>query len=326
MIDFINANQVRELINNAEQDYLFGVDFELENGFFIPNPKENKEVLWRIKKHGNLVATTQINERKEFKKSPISYEQYNKLFAIAKNRLDNKEIDLLNLTVRTPIETQYTLQEVAQYSNTPYLIMIPDTLVCFSPETFIKISNGVISTNPMKGTIDATIPNAMEKLMNNPKEQSEHETMVRLGIEDLGTVSTNVTVKRFRYTDILNTSTGQIIQTSSEIEGNLAPEFREKLGNAIFELLPAGSIAGAPKERSLEVIRESEPNKRGFYCGIFGYYEHSTKTLETAVMIRFIEQDKENKKYFRSGGGVTRDSISELEYQEVNQKIYLPFQ
>ena len=95
-----------------------------------------------------------------------------------------------------------------------------------------------------------------------------------------------------------------------------------RIGNIIFELLPAGSISGAPKPSTLDIIKRAEGQKRGFYTGVFGYFDG--ETLDSAVMIRFIEKQKDGF-YFRSGGGITINSDMRSEYQEVLEKVYLPF-
>ena len=88
-----------------------------------------------------------------------------------------------------------------------------------------------------------------------------------------------------------------------------------------FELLPAGSISGAPKQKTVEIIQEAESGPRGFYTGVFGYYDG--KALDSGVMIRFIEKENDTF-YYRSGGGITSKSDLESEYKELIQKIYVP--
>lgn len=122
--------------------------------------------------------------------------------------------------------------------------------------------------------------------------------------------------------DRLETSTAPILQVSSKISGELPQNYRQNLADIIFELLPAGSVSGAPKPSTIEIIRNAERRDRGYYCGIFGYYDGTN--LDTAVMIRFIEQQAD-KLYFRSGGGITINSNPQSEYNETIQKIYLPF-
>ena len=192
----------------------------------------------------------------------------------------------------------------------------------FSPECFVKIKDNKISTYPMKGTIDASIPNAEQVIINDYKETCEHNTIVDLMRNDLNIIASNVRVERFRYIDKLQTSRGEILQVSSEIVGDLDKVFNENLGNIISKLLPAGSISGAPKTSTINLIQSSEKEKRGFYTGIFGFFDG--KDLDSAVIIRYIEKENDNY-YFRSGGGITINSNPEEEYKEAINKIYLPF-
>lgn len=325
-MNFIKASEVFEKMNSADgQKYLFAVDFELDRGLFILNPAEQSDVLWRVRDDSNFSAETSAPVGKIFEPHPISFDDYQPMFEIVRRGLCSGNSYLTNLTLRTPLSTDYTLEEIARHSNSPYVLMVPDEFVCFSPETFVQISDrGVISSAPMKGTIDANIEHALQKLMDDPKERAEHNTIVDLIRNDLSITSTGVRVERFRYAERIETLTGEIIQTSSLIRGELGDKFRHRTGDVISSLLPAGSVSGAPKEATLKIIREAEGLPRGFYCGVFGYFDgHS---LDSAVMIRFIEQGGGRERYFRSGSGVTANSSSRAEYEECIQKIYLPFE
>jgi para-aminobenzoate synthetase component 1 len=108
---------------------------------------------------------------------------------------------------------------------------------------------------------------------------------------------------------------------SSKITGRLPSDYRTRLGDIIFTLLPAGSICGAPKRKTVEIILENELDPRGYYTGIFGIYDG--ETLDSGVMIRFIEQ-RDGSLIYRSGGGITAWSDPEMEYQELIDKIYVP--
>ena len=106
-----------------------------------------------------------------------------------------------------------------------------------------------IYTYPMKGTIDASQPNAKANLLKDEKEQREHYTIVDLMRNDLAMVAKNIKVSRFRYIDSIYTEQGEILQTSSEIYGELEDNWQNKIGSILAALLPAGSISGAPKEK-----------------------------------------------------------------------------
>jgi para-aminobenzoate synthetase component 1 len=191
----------------------------------------------------------------------------------------------------------------------------------FSPERFVLIRNGIISSNPMKGTIDAALPDAEKKLTNDYKEDCEHNTIVDLIRNDLGSVAERISVTRFKYLDRVRTDRGVLLQMSSEISGSLAGEYNSRLGEIILSMLPAGSVSGAPKQSTLSIIMHSEGVKRGFYTGVFGYYDG--EVLDSAVMIRFIE-DTDDGAFYRSGGGITINSRCRDEWNEARDKIYLP--
>jgi para-aminobenzoate synthetase component 1 len=166
----------------------------------------------------------------------------------------------------------------------------------------------------MKGTIDASIPNAEQIILNDPKEKAEHATIVDLIRNDLSIVADQVEVVSYRYIDKLSTNKGDLLQVSSKITGQLPENYAQKLGDIIFSLLPAGSISGAPKPKTLEIIEKAEDYKRGFYTGICGWFDG--EKLDSAVMIRFIEQ-QDDKMIFKSGGGITSQSNMEKEYEEL---------
>ena len=173
----------------------------------------------------------------------------------------------------------------------------------------------------MKGTIDASIPDAEKIILNDEKELSEHVTIVDLIRNDLSTVASNVQVKRFRYIDKINTNQKDLLQVSSEICGDLEKDFGSRIGSILISLLPAGSISGAPKNKTIEIIQATENEKRWYYTGVAGYFDG--QNLDSGVMIRFIEQEG-SQFYYRSGGGITSQSKMESEYQEAIDKIYVP--
>ena len=260
-------------------------------------------------------------KRLRWQSFPESLATYQHSFDIVQRNIFAGNSFLTNLTCRTPVETNLTLKDIYCYSKAMYKLWVRDAFTVFSPEIFIRIHNGRIYSYPMKGTINASTPSADRLLINDPKETAEHATIVDLIRNDLSMVAEQVSVSRYRYIDKLQTNQGSILQTSSEIQGVLPDDYLINLGSIIFRLLPAGSITGAPKKKTMQIIKEAETYDRGFYTGIMGYFDG--KDLDSAVMIRFVEQEG-GKMYFKSGGGITSQSDVENEYNEMKQKVYVP--
>ncbi|WP_370089099.1 aminodeoxychorismate synthase component I [Ekhidna sp.] len=255
-----------------------------------------------------------------FKKHPANFLEFKKAFDQVIHHINIGNSFLTNLTFETPIETSLTLEEIYQYSNARYKLLAPDRFVVFSPETFVRMQDDHIYSYPMKGTIDATIPNAEKVILSDVKETAEHVTIVDLIRNDLSQVASDVEVTKFRYIDTLETNDKKLLQVSSEIRGSLDPSWKENLGSILSKLLPAGSISGAPKPETVKIIQQTESYNRDFYTGICGHFDG--QTLDTGVMIRFIKKEGDQL-IFCSGGGITSFSEAEKEYQEMVDKVYL---
>ncbi|MCI6160922.1 MAG: aminodeoxychorismate synthase component I [Prevotellaceae bacterium] len=252
---------------------------------------------------------------------PPSQDAYRRQLKIVQDNILAGNSYLVNLTCRVPIETNLSFKDIFFCSKAKYKMWIKDRFVCFSPETFVTVSHGVVRSYPMKGTIDATVPDAEKRLMENEKEAAEHATIVDLIRNDLSMVADRVRVNQYRYVERLNTNKGSILQTSSEICGEVTPYYLQHIGELLFSQLPAGSITGAPKKKTVEIIAEAEDYERGFYTGVMGCCHDGE--MDSAVMIRFV--DTENGQfYYKAGGGITAKSICKDEYQEVLEKIYVP--
>lgn len=253
---------------------------------------------------------------------PMSFEEYRRGFDIVHRHLHGGNSFLVNYTCATPVDTNLTLRQVFDHARAPYRLWVNDRFVVFSPEIFVRITDGFIYSHPMKGTMDATLPAARERLLADPKEAAEHATITDLIRNDLSRFATEVTVTRYRYLDELHTHRGLLLQMSSEIRGRLPEDYPLQLGDLFFSLLPAGSITGAPKPRTVQIIREAETYDRGFYTGVTGYFDG--RNLDSAVLIRFLEQQPDGTKVFKSGGGITFRSEARNEYEEMKQKVYVP--
>jgi len=323
---YIPADDLRGKMNDAgqrSQPFLFAVDFEMERGLFVQDPLKQDKILFKMGDVQNFQTSSRMSEGNSLSViGMIPYNKYLQKFNKIMEGLRKGNSYLANLTVRTEIETDISFKEIVTSSDFQFGICFGEEFVCFSPERFVKVDDGIISSYPMKGTIDATVPDAGKKILEDYKETCEHNTIVDLIRNDLGMVSQRVWVERFRYIDRVNSDRREILQVSSEIKGALAKRFDNRFGEIIFTLLPAGSVSGAPKPSTLRLILDAEGEKRGFYTGVFGYFDG--KSLDSAVLIRYIERDENGRKYYRSGGGITINSICKDEYDEINEKIYLP--
>lgn len=262
-----------------------------------------------------------LNEHNiKFEKKPISFERYKKKFDQVIEKIKLGETYLLNLTQETQVSTTLSLKEMYKLANAHYKLRYKDEFLCFSPETFVKIKGESINTYPMKGTIDAVVKDAEQKILADKKEMAEHIMVVDLLRNDLSMVAKDVRVEKFRYITKIKTGEKSLLHVSSHISGKLGLDWHERVGDILKTLLPAGSISGAPKKSTVEIIESVEGYKRGFYSGIFGIYDG--KELDSAVMIRYLEKNKEGYIY-KSGGGITLDSFDINEYNELLDKVYL---
>ncbi|MEG8947588.1 aminodeoxychorismate synthase component I [Rosettibacter firmus] len=322
----INKNKIYsaiELMNNYGRNripFLFIIDFDMNSPIILPQSDLMKEgILFEI--NNTKKKKYHLNKKIEFEKYPISFSDYKKIFEKVYDEIYAGNTYLINLTLPTRIKTNLSLHEIYLLSDAKYKLLYKNKFVVFSPETFVTIKDGLISSYPMKGTIDASIPDAEQILLSDEKEIAEHNTIVDLIRNDLSMVSKNVRVEKFRYIDKLITNDKTLLQVSSKIVGELEKNYNEKIGEIIFTLLPAGSISGAPKRKTVEIIHNVEIDERGYYTGIFGVFDGID--LESAVMIRFIE-NKDGEFIYRSGGGITFMSNPYLEYQELIDKVYVP--
>ena len=326
IIDRIN------LLAREGDPFLFVINYRGDDAFIRKLADiDPRECLYDFEGTGNVEETTAraLPSSVTWEVDAPRYDDYSRSLNIVKSNILAGNSYLANLTCKVPVRCNLSLHDIFLHAKGKYkLLLIGEKsrgrrFVCFSPESFLKIHDGRIYSYPMKGTLDASIPNAVDILMADRKEAAEHATIVDLIRNDLSRVATQVRVDRYRYIDVLHTNKGDILQTSSEISGQLPDDYREHLGYIIAAQLPAGSITGAPKRKTVEIIQEAEGYERGFYTGVTGIY--SEGNLDSAVMIRFVEQDAEGNLFFKAGGGITSKSDCRKEYEEVIQKIYLPF-
>jgi para-aminobenzoate synthetase component I len=324
--DMMTLSEWRQNVNtlgNNGTPFLFIVDFEMKKPLVCTlEDADTLGLLYHV--NGNTNAATNLTQKTspiKFESFPMSELRFKKAFDDVQLQLQKGNTYLLNLTFPTPIETTLSLEEIFYRSKAPYRLLHPDFVV-FSPECFVKIHNDAIFSYPMKGTIDASIPNAETIILQDKKELWEHNTIVDLLRNDLSIVSENVVVTKFRTISKITTHKNELLQVSSEIMGHLPQDWRRQLGDILLKLLPAGSISGAPKSKTVDIIRKAEGEDRGYYTGVFGVFDGHN--LDSAVMIRYIEKTVEGYQ-FRSGGGITANSDFQSERQELIDKVYVPF-
>ena len=188
-----------------------------------------------------------------------------------------------------------------------------------SPETLVKLEDGILHTFPLAGTrprgkTDQEDKALEEELLSDEKERAEHNMLVDLGRNDIGKISEIGSVKVNRYMDIVRFS--HVMHIGSTVEGELRDDCDYL--SAIDSILPAGTLSGAPKIRACEIINELEDNKRGIYGGAIGYID-LTGNLDTCIAIR-LAFARGKKVFIRVGAGIVADSVPENEFIECNNK------
>jgi len=313
-----------EQINKLAQHrtpFLFIISYDQNKIFAEPLETLDDDIFYKLEEWRNYPVKKR-EQKLTFSKKPVDFSLYKKSLEEVLEQIRSGNTYLLNLTFKTPIETNYSLKEIFTYARAKFKLYYKDEFTCFSPERFVEMEGERIATYPMKGTIDANIPLAKEHILADKKEMAEHVMIVDLMRNDLGIIGSEVKVEKFRYVEKIKAGQKELLQVSSKITAKLPNDWRDNLGSLLAQLLPAGSITGTPKKSTVNIINEIENFDRDFYTGIFGVFDGSS--LRSGVMIRFIE-NKQGKLYYKSGGGITIDSVAQSEYDELVDKIYLPF-
>ncbi|WP_141053290.1 aminodeoxychorismate synthase component I [Aliarcobacter cryaerophilus] len=315
-----NFQDILNKFGSLKEPFLFLISYDLKKTYIekLQNLSQNIKFEIDSKNKKNIKDYS-------LKKYPISFDEYKKKFDLIQDEIKNGNSYLLNLTAQTKIDTNLTLDDIYEASSSLLKLRVKlDDLdfVCFSPEKFIDIKDNKIYTYPMKGTIDSNLNDAKNILLNSKKELAEHTMVVDLLRNDLGKVANNIKVEEFRTFSKIVTKDRELFQTSSIISGDLQNNWQEKIGDILSNILPAGSITGTPKKSTIEILNNIENYDRGFYSGIFGIFDGIN--LQSFVLIRFIENIN-NELFYKSGGGITSDSTAKEEYEELLNKVYLPF-
>lgn len=239
-----------------------------------------------------------------------------------------REGDLFQIVLSNRLSAPFTGSLLNTYrmlrtiNPSPYMFYFSGTdveVAGASPETLVKLEDGVLHTFPLAGTRPrgetAAQDQALEaELLDDDKELAEHDMLVDLGRNDLGKVSRFGTVAVEQFHTIQRFS--HVMHIGSTIRGELR-EGRDAL-DAVAAVLPAGTLSGAPKIRACQRIGQLEGNKRGIYGGAIGYLDF-TGNLDTCIAIRIAYQ-KNGRVFVRSGAGIVADSVPETEYEECLNK------
>lgn len=252
--------------------------------------------------------------------------QYLRAVEVAREYIMAGDIFQVNLSQRfeatlpsPPYELYYRLRRINPAPFAAYLNFGEVTVVSASPERFLRLRGDLVETRPIKGTRPRGRTPAQDKtlaweLLHSVKDKAEHVMIVDLERNDLGRVCSFGTVKVRELMTLETYAT--VFHLTSTVEGRLrSDKDRIDLLRACF---PGGSITGAPKVRSMEIIDELEPTRRSIYTGSLGYLDFSGG-MDLNIVIRTILV-KGGKAYFQVGGGIVYDSDPELEYQETLHK------
>lgn len=215
-----------------------------------------------------------------------------------------------------------TYRMLRTINPSPYMFYFSGTdveVAGASPETLVKLENGILHTFPLAGTRPRGKTNEEDRalsqeLLADEKELAEHNMLVDLGRNDLGKISRFGTVKVEKFHTIEYFS--HVMHIGSTVRGEIC-KGKDAL-DAIEAVLPAGTLSGAPKIRACQLIGELENNKRGIYGGAIGYIDF-TGNMDTCIAIR-IAYKKNGKVFVRSGAGIVADSVPEKEYTECINK------
>lgn len=253
-------------------------------------------------------------------------EEYYSMVERAKHHI--KEGDIFQIVLSNRLEAGFegsllnTYRVLRTLNPSPYMFYFSSSdmeVAGASPETLVKLEDGVLHTFPLAGTRPRGKTEeedlALEKeLLADPKELAEHNMLVDLGRNDIGKISKFGTVEVEKYLSIERYS--HVMHIGSTVRGEIQ-EDKDAL-SAIDAILPAGTLSGAPKIKACQLINDLENNKRGIYGGAIGYLDF-TGNLDTCIAIR-IAYKKNGKVFVRSGAGIVADSVPEKEYQECLNK------
>ena len=312
VIAFDNVKQKIILITNIELDKDLNVEYEKA----LKRLNSIKELLYTGKKSfegGKLLGEV----------TPLfSKDEFSDMIGKAKHHIHEGDIFQIVLSNRLQANFEGSLFDTYRVLRTvnpsPYMFYFSGTdveVAGASPETLVKLEDGILHTFPLAGTRPRGKSEKEDKeleteLLADEKELAEHNMLVDLGRNDLGKISKfgSVVVEKFHSIERYS----HVMHIGSTVRGEIRPEYDAL--NALEAVLPAGTLSGAPKIRACQLIEELENNKRGIYGGAIGYIDF-TGNMDTCIAIR-LAYKKNGKVFIRSGAGIVADSDPDKEYME----------
>ena len=312
VIAFDNVKQKIILITNIELDKDIDVEYEKA----LKRLNSIKELLHTGKKSfegGKLLGEV----------TPLfSKDEFSKMIGKVKHHI--KEGDIFQIVLSNRLQANFegslfdTYRVLRTVNPSPYMFYFSGTdveVAGASPETLVKLEDGILHTFPLAGTRPRGKSEKEDKeleteLLADEKELAEHNMLVDLGRNDLGKISKfgSVVVEKFHSIERYS----HVMHIGSTVRGEIRPEYDAL--NALEAVLPAGTLSGAPKIRACQLIEELENNKRGIYGGAIGYIDF-TGNMDTCIAIR-LAYKKNGKVFIRSGAGIVADSDPDKEYME----------
>ena len=295
-------------INYGVEDYLWNL------GNNIKSPTiDFKEIVW---------------EDLEIFETNMNKEKFTEIVNKAKEYIKEGDIFQVNLSQRftgeigdkDSLELYRILREINPSPFASYVALDDFKIISQSPERLVRLKDGISDTRPIAGTRRLEKGNEeknqklAEEMLNDPKECAEHVMLVDLERNDIGKLAKFGTVKVDEFMVVERYS--HVMHLVSNVSGELKENYDSI--DLLESMFPGGTITGAPKIRSMEIIEELEPTRRGFYTGSLGYIDYSGNMDFNIIIRSFIE--KENKVHFQVGAGIVYDSIPEREYKETINK------
>ena len=312
--------------DNMRQKIILIVNMRLDD----PETNYNKAA-WELKQ---LVSLLRTGEKKKEQGGTLlgeitplfSKEHFCRMVEKAKHHI--REGDIFQIVLSNRLSAPFdgsllnTYRMLRTINPSPYMFYLSGTdveVAGASPETLVKLENGILHTFPLAGTrprgkTEEEDLRLEKELLADEKELAEHNMLVDLGRNDLGKISKfgSVCVEKLHSIERFS----HVMHIGSTVRGEIRDD-KDAL-DAIGAVLPAGTLSGAPKIRACQLIGELENNKRGIYGGAIGYIDF-TGNMDTCIAIRIVYK-KNGKVFVRSGAGIVADSVPEKEYEECLNK------